>query len=223
MKRKLDIAKFGGFFLALVILIALYIVLTLQANAPKEAFTSATAEVVFANNVSMNLLSAHTEAGGYRTEICYDLPDQRDWQLTYPNERQNTILSVDDIRVSPFEEGTMYWRYDQNGKIVQRCQFLFFVVKVPLQAESVSLSIGKLYVRKPGQSDFCLEISQEMAERNYTITIDCTKPNGFDQTVYVRFPTELLSMDPVFKSIFKDTEWDFYSGPWSFTFPVNPK
>jgi hypothetical protein len=47
--------------------------------------------------------------------------------------------------------------------------------------------------------------------------------DAFDETVYLQFPTELLSIDPVFKKIFKDVTWEFYRGPWSFTFPVNPQ
>jgi hypothetical protein len=132
-------------------------------------------------------------------------------------------LSVSDIKAHPVEEGTMYWRYDENEKITQRCEFLLFAVKIPAHAQEISLDIEKLYTRESGQSDYCLEVSQEMAERNYSITIDCVKMDAFDETVYLQFPTELLSIDPVFKKIFKDVTWEFYRGPWSFTFPVNPQ
>lgn len=223
MIKKLSASKFGGFLLAVIIVLVLYAMLMVQTITRKDKLsTSATPNVVSANNVSMKLISAHIEGSGYRVEVCYDLPEERDWQLTYPIEPQGAVLSFGDIEVYPVEEGTMYWKYDQNEKIVQRCQYLFFAVKIPAQAGSVSLTIGKLYARSPEQPDYCLEVSREMAERNYSITIDCMKPDGFDGFVYVRFPTELLSMDPVFKRIFKDVKWNFYNGPWSFTFPVNP-
>jgi len=178
---------------------------------------------ISANNVTMKLISAHTEgSGSYRVELCYDLPDQRDWLLTYSNTFSNTTLSFADVKVHPIEEGTMYWKYDENGRITQRCEYLLFAVKIPSQNKNLSLRIGYLYAKEPGQPDYCLETSQKMVERNYPVTIDCMKINGFENMVYVKLPFELLSIDPVFKNIFKDVKWDFYNGPWSFTFPVNP-
>ncbi len=173
----------------------------------------------------MKLISAHTEGStGYRVELCYSLPDQRDWLLTSSNAFPGTTLSVADLdlRVYPVEEGTMYWKFDGDGKISQRCQFVFFVLQIPAPNETMSLRVERLYARKLGQSDYCLEVSQKMVERGYTVTIDCMKLDNMEGLVYVKFPTELISMDPVFQKIFQDVKWDTYAGPWSFTFPVNP-
>jgi len=224
MIKKLSVSKFGGFFLAGIVVLVLYVLLTIQTTTHTgELSTSVKPIVVSANNISMKLISAHTEgSNGYRVELCYNLPDQRDWQLTYPNEPQGATLSFRDIKVHPVEEGTMYWKYEENNKIIHRCQYLFFVIQIPSQAEMVSLSIDRLYARKLVQLDYCLEISRKMVERNYTVTIDCMKVTDFEGVVYVKFPTELLSVDPVFRNIFRDVKWDFYNGPWLFTFPVNP-
>jgi len=223
MIKKLNTPKSRGFLLAVVIGIVLYLVVMAQTEIGEEELpVRVTTNMVSVNNISMKLISAHMEGSGYRVELCYSLPDQRDWQLTYPSQLQGAVLSVGDAHVNPIEEGTMYWMYDQGGKIAQRCQYLYFTVKISAQTGSVSLTIEKLYARKPGQSDYCLEVSQKMADRNSTIEIDCMKMDGFEGLVYVKFPVELLSMDPIYKRIFKDVKWDFYHGPWSFTFPVNP-
>lgn len=222
MLKEPSALKFCGFLLAVIIVLALYAVFAAQTETHKEK-PSSTPNVASANNVSMRLISAHTEgSGGYRVELCYTLPDQRDWMLTYPNAPLDTTLSVASIEAKPVEEGTMYWKYDPGGKIVQRCQYLFFAIRIPAQAENVSLNIRTLYAREPGQSDYCLETSREMAERNDAITIDCMEVNNLEGLVYVKFPVELLSFDPVFKNIFRDVKWDTHAGPWSFTFPVNP-
>ncbi len=220
---KPNITKIWGFLLALASVAVFVLILTIKSGVGKveDGLSPATQEISV-NNITMRLINAHTDASGYRVEVCYDLPDQRDWLLTYPNDPQGVTLAVADVKASPVEEGTMYWRYDQSRKITQRCQYLFFALSISSQSEKISLEIGKLYAREPGQSDYCLETSQKMVERNYAVTIDCMKVNGFEDLVYVKFPTELLSMDPVFKNIFKDVKWDFYDGPWSFTFPVNP-
>lgn len=222
MIKKPDVSRIGGFLLAIVIVLALYIFMLQTENRKEELVVPVTPYIVSANNISLELISAHTEGSGYRVEVCYALPQQRDWQLTYPNEPQGTILSVADIKARPVEEGTMYWRSDQDGKLTQRCQYLYFALRVPSQENMVSLRVEKLYARELGQSDYCLEVSQKMVERNYSVTIDCMKVNGIEGLAYVKFPTELLSMDPVFKNIFRDVKWDTYAGPWLFSFPVNP-
>lgn len=224
MITKLNISKIGGFLLAIIIVAIFYVLFTLKTESGKieNLPKSISHEVVSANNISMKLISAHTEGSGYRVELCYNLPDQRDWLLTYPHESQSAILSVAEIQVSPIEEGTMYWKYDLGGKISQRCQYLFFAIQVPSQTGAISLRVGKLYARELVQSDYCLEVSQKMVERSYSVEIDCMNIDGMDGLVYVKFPVELLSMDPSFKKIFRDVKWDTYSGPWSFTFPVNP-
>jgi hypothetical protein len=223
MIKKLSDPKLGGFLLAGIIFFVLYVLFVVRPETRKEESpVPVTPNVVSVNKISMKLISAHTEGSGYRVEVCYNLPDQRDWQLTYPGEPQGASLSLGNTKVRPVEEGTMYWKYDQNGKITQRCQYLFFAVRIPVQTDALSLTIDRLYARRPGQSDFCLEVSRKMVERNYNVTIDCMKVNGFEGIVYVKFPTDLLLIDPVFKRIFRDMKWDFYHGPWTFTFPVNP-
>jgi hypothetical protein len=223
MMTKPNVSKMRGFLLALASIAVLILFFTIKTKVGKvEDKLSPATQEISVNNITMRLINAHTEASGYRVELCYDLPDQRDWLLTYPSNPQSIALTVTDVKASPVEEGTLYWRYDQSRKITQRCQYLFFALSIPSQSEKISLRVGRLYAREPGQSDYCLETSQKMVERNYPVTIDCMKVNGFEGLVYVKFPTELLSMDPVFKNIFKDVKWDFYDGPWSFTFPVNP-
>jgi hypothetical protein len=220
---KPNFSKRWGFLLALAGVAVFILILTIKSGVAKvEDGISPAAQEVSVNNITMRLINAHTEASGYRVEICYDLPDQRDWLLTHSNTFSNTTLSFADVKAYPVEEGTMYWKYDENGRITQRCEYLFFAVKTPAQNEKLSLQIGSLYAKEPGQSDYCLEVSQKMVERNYTVTIDCMEINGFEDLVYVKFPVELLTMDPIFKNIFRDVKWDFYDGPWSFTFPVNP-
>jgi len=223
MMIKPNVSKMWGFLLALASVAMFVLFFTIKTKVDKvEVKLTPAIQEISVNNITMKLINAHTEASGYRVEVCYDLPDQRDWLLTYPAESQGVTLAVADLKASPVEEGTMYWRYDQSRKITQRCQYLFFALSIPSQSENLSLAVGKLYARESGQSDYCLETSQKMVERNYTVTIDCMKVKGFEGLVYFRFPTELLSMDPVFKNIFRDVKWDFYDGPWSFTFPVNP-
>lgn len=219
---KPNFSRVGGFLLALAIVVTLYVVFVARTPSGSEDSTSTiTQELVSANNIAMELISAHTEGSGYRVEVCYELPDQRDWLLTNPNESQTTILFIADLKASPLEEGTMYWKYDRDGKIAKRCQYLFFALHIPSQKENLTLKIGRLYAREAGEPDYCLEVSQKMVERNFPVTIDCLQVDGLDGLVYVKFPVEFLSMDPVFRGIFKDAKWDTYAGPWSFTFPVN--
>jgi hypothetical protein len=230
MTNKLNVAKIGWFFLIAINIFLFYALITSKTGIGKmenpplpttviEAYTKET----YVNNVNMSLISAHTEGTyGYRVELCYNLPNQRDWMLTHSGTPSGTNLIVGDVTVSPIEEGTMYWKYDEQGMVMQRCQYLLFKISIPPQADMVFLKVETLYTKTSGQSDLCLETMQKMAERNSKIEIDCMKMNVFEGFVYTKFPVELLTMDPVYKRIFKDMNWDYYHGPWSFTFPVNP-
>jgi len=224
MTNKLNAAKLGGFLLVVIIILLSYILITSKTGTGKmENLTVPVVIEIYANNVNMSLISAHTEgSNGYRVEVCYDLPDQRDWMLAHSNMPSGTNLTAGDVTVSPMEEGTMYWKYDEQGMVAQRCEYLLFKISIPPQTDMVSLKVETLYTRAPGQSDRCLEVSRKMAERNSKIEIDCMNIEGFEDLVYLKFPVEILSGDPVYKRIFKDMSWDYYHGPWSFTFPVNP-
>ncbi len=223
MANKLNAAKTGGFLLVIIGLS--YILITSKTGTGKmENLTPPAVINTYANNIKMSLISAHTEgSNGYRVDVCYDLPDQRDWMLTHSNIPAGSNLTAGGVTVSPMEEGTMYWKYDEQGGITQRCEYLLFKISVPPQTDMVSLKVERLYTRASGQSDHCLEVSQKMAERNRTIEIDCMEIDGFEGLVYVKFPVDLFSTDPVYKRVFQDVKWDYYHGPWLFTFPVNPR
>lgn len=81
--------------LALAAVAALYVAFVARTPTGSEDLTAAiTQELVSVNNIGMELISAHTEGSGYRVEVCYNLPDQRDWLLTYPTESQTDRKSV---------------------------------------------------------------------------------------------------------------------------------
>jgi len=176
-----------------------------------------------ANGITMRLLTAHTEGVNYRVEVCYTLPDGQDWLLSSPDSPKSTYLSYLDKKVTPYEEGTMYWRFGTQGEIIERCEYLIFLVKPSEQIEALSLTVESLFARKVGEPDYCLEISQKMVERGYSVTIGCSTVKGIEGRVYVQFPLDALVMDPAYYNIVHQMKWDRHRGPWRFTFPVNPQ
>ena len=90
---KPNVSKFGGFLLAIASVVVAYIALTTKATPEKISDPiSPIVQEITSKNITVKLIGAHTEASGYRVELCYNLPDQRDWLLTYPNGSQSTIL-----------------------------------------------------------------------------------------------------------------------------------
>jgi hypothetical protein len=95
MKNNPNTPKFFGFLIAVVIIIVSFAIFTFQTNnQTAEPSTSNTPNIVSQNNITMQLISAHTEgSNGYRVEVCYNLPDQRDWLLTYPKSPLGTMFN----------------------------------------------------------------------------------------------------------------------------------
>lgn len=174
------------------------------------------------SGITMQLVNAHTEGLGYRTELCYTLPDQKDWLLNGKDTQSGAVLNVMGDQLRPLEEGTMYWKYDQDGNVIERCEYLLFPATQFPENGKLSLTVPTLYGRISGQPDYGSAIRDKIAEKGLNLTMDYAEIKGFPGFVWLRFPIALLRSDPAYKSILQNVRFDYHQGPWSFSFPVNP-
>ncbi|MBM3179301.1 MAG: hypothetical protein FJZ86_03000 [Chloroflexi bacterium] len=78
------------------------------------------------NDITIRLLGSHQNGENYQVDICYTLPDDRDWLLAY---RGNEVtLGVQDRVFLPVEEGTIGWLPSTDGSKTERCEYLLFPV-----------------------------------------------------------------------------------------------
>lgn len=178
---------------------------------------------VNSSGVSMRWLVGHSEWGDhYRVELCYSLPDQRDWLLSNPLSRTSPLLRMGGEEVLPIEEGTMYWHIDADGQITERCSYLLFYGQPFLNEKTLTLHIRSIEAPKAGQPDICQEVRDTQGQRGQELTISCIERVGFTTKLIERLPLFDLHNDATLRRPIDLLERDVVNGEWTFTFPINP-
>lgn len=171
----------------------------------------------------MRWLGGHSEWGDhYRVELCYSLPDQRDWLLSNPSGRTTPLLKLGEEEVLPIEEGTMYWRIDENGQVAERCSYLLFFGQPLPSQELLTLRVRSIEAPKVGQPEVCQQMRDIQGQRGQELTISCIERPGFAMKLIERLPLFALHYDSTLRRPMDLLERDIVNGEWTFTFPSNP-
>ncbi|MBV6400941.1 MAG: hypothetical protein CNIPEHKO_01236 [Anaerolineales bacterium] len=164
------------------------------------------------DGVTMSVAGAHQEGEYFQTDICFSLPDDRDWLLT--SRPDDAVLNVNGQIYTVSEEGVLDIRVASDGVGIEKCQYLLFPVKVDDGAD-LSLFLNKIYVSEPDKVD-CPTLQKQLDEKKSKITVSCpTEPNvgGFG---VIQKP---LSMDNETAYEFAlDILTDARRAPWVFYF-----
>lgn len=172
-----------------------------------------------ANGIDAQLVRFQPEGAKYRLEICYDLPDRRDWLLTNPDDPETTFVQFDEYQISPIEEGTIRWLYSSEDEIVGRCQYLIFARPDPVFREA-KLVVSSLFAYETDYSD-CESLRHKMAEKYRFIGFECMGVAGIEGVAMVRVPIEYFG-DRTLRNDFSNLMTKQQNGPWSFTFFIAP-
>jgi hypothetical protein len=168
------------------------------------------------NDITVRLLGSHQNGENYQVDVCYTLPDNRDWLLAYRGNE--VILSVQDKTFFPVEEGTIEWISDTDGSKIERCEYLLFPVIIDEQITNVKLSLQQISVSPPEALD-CLAIQKELDEIKSEIKIRCNLGDGSSGVDILSKPenlTYLAAKDIVYNVII-----DAHTGPWEFDISIN--
>lgn len=164
------------------------------------------------NDISMSVAGAHQEGEYFQVDVCYSLPDNRDWILT--SRPEDAVLRVDGQSYTIREEGILDLKSNSDGVVTERCQYLLFPAEVQNGANLV-LTLQKIYVSEPDKVD-CPALQTQLDERKSGIAVACpTDPNvgGFGIS---RKPA---SMDnETAREFALDVLTDARRGPWDFHF-----
>lgn len=180
---------------------------------PLESYQSASA-----NGVGMQLVRFQPEGVNYRLEICYDLPDSRDWMLTNPESPEATFIQFEEYQISPLEEGTIKWLYAADGEITGRCQYLIFVRPDPVFRE-ITLVVNSLFSFETDYSE-CEGLRRKMAEKYRSVGLQCMEVMGIKGVALVQVSIEYFN-DRALRNDFSDLMTMRLNGPWSFTFLID--
>ncbi len=206
-------AMFGAFFA--VIQIA-------KASAQNElnGFTQpdladidllADGDTVTVDGITLRLIGAHQQGENYQVDICYTLPDGRDWLLA---DRGNEVfLTIGEKIIYPLEEGTIDWIFAPDGLMSERCEYLLFPIMIAKDVTRFKLTIAQISV-SPSEILDCPDIQKKLVEVNNGVKIECYVGNGQSGITVVENSTDMAEAeikDMVYKIIA-----DAKPGPWEF-------
>ncbi len=169
------------------------------------------------NDVTMKFLGAHWEGNYLQVDICYTLPDDRDWLLT--DRPADATLVVADLSMDLVEEGTLDWKFAEDGTQAERCEYLLFSIKTSQAAKEATLILKKIIISAPERSD-CVAIQKELDRTDESIVLECPSPDqmGVGGFTIRQKPDDLTMTEAV--EIARDIEGDARKGPWVFTFSL---
>lgn len=171
-----------------------------------------------ANGIGMQLVRFQSEGINYRLEICYDLPDGRDWMLTNPDSPESTFIQFDEYQISPLEEGTIKWLYATDGEITGRCQYLIFVRPDPVFRE-IELIVNSLFLFETDYSK-CEELRRKIAEKYRFVGLECMAVVGIKDVVFAQVPLEYFG-DRGLRNDLGNLITMRHNGPWVIKFFID--
>jgi len=202
------------FFLLLIALSAFVVGSKFIVNASngEDVNSNPSVKELAINDVTMSIVNAHQEGEYFQVDVCYSLPDDRDWILT--SHPDDAVLRVDSQSYTIREEGVLDLKFNSDGIASEKCQYMLFPVEVKNGANLV-LSLKKVYVSEPDKVD-CPSLQRQLDERKSNIKVSCpTEANigGFGVT------QKPMSMnDEAAHEFALDVLTDARRGPWVFHF-----
>jgi hypothetical protein len=175
-------------------------------------------EKVSANEITIRLLGAHQNGDYFQVDLCYPLPDDRDWLLT--DKGNEVSLSLNKKTVYPIEEGTIDWVYATDGVKTERCEYLLFPVVIGKDETDIKLTVSQISISEPEILD-CPNIQKKLNEANSGVTIECFAGEGNSGIKILENSTNMTETDV--RELVHKIIVDAQTGPWEFIIKVpNP-
>jgi len=175
-------------------------------------------EQIEANGVTLRLINAFQNGDYFQVNLCYTLPDDRDWLLA--DKGNEVFLNVKEKLIYPFEEGTIDWIFTDDGIRSERCEYLLFPVVVDKDVTYLTLTVTQLSVSQPEILD-CPAIQKQLNDANSDLTIECYSGDGSSGIKIIEKPADMTELDA--RELMHKLMIDAQSGPWEFNIQVpNP-
>jgi hypothetical protein len=211
--RNVTLIGWTCFFLLLIALSTFVVGSKFIANASNgEGDESLSVRELTINDIAISVVGTHQEGEYFQVDVCYSLPDDRDWILT--SRPDDAVLRVDGQPYTIREEGVSDLKFNSDGIASEKCQYMLFPVEVKNGANLV-LSLKKIYVSEPDKVD-CPALQKQLDELKSNIRVTCPteanvggfgvtqKPSSMDSDTAQEFALDVLT--------------DARRGPWVFHF-----
>lgn len=163
------------------------------------------------NDITFRLVAAHQSGENYQVDLCFTLPDSRDWLIA--DRGDEVTLSINQEIFFPVEEGTITWIPSPDGVKMERCEYLLFPVVVDKDSQDVKLTLRQISVSPPETLD-CPAIQNKLDEANSNIKIKCNIGNGRSGVDILARPSSVTELNA--RNIIHAIIIDARLGPWEF-------
>jgi hypothetical protein len=177
--KKNNLSRLLGWSMFFLLLVALFTFVssTLSiANAgtdgsdnQQQATSNASVTELAFDGVTMYVSGAHQEGEHFQVDVCFSLPDERDWLLT--SRQHDAILNVNGRAHTVIEEGILDIKFNSDNRATEKCRSLLFPVKVE-DGANLTLSLKKIYVSEPEKVD-CPALQKQLDDEKSEIEVSC--------------------------------------------------
>ncbi len=211
MKKKILKPSWLIIILAVFIIAAAVFALLKTAN-PTLAGTNDRELKSTQSGVTMYVAGSRQEGDYYRVDLCFTLPDDRDWGLA--EREEDAVLAVDWVLIPIREEGWMSTNLNEAGEALERCKMIRFPVQVQDGAQ-LKLTVQKIYVALDDVLD-CPALQAKLDAKDSGLVIDCINQphvSGFDVVVKPEGMTDIAA-----RLLANEIITEAIRGPWIFEF-----
>lgn len=138
-------------------------------NNQQQAISDVSVTELTFDGVTMYVSDAHQEGEHFQIDVCFSLPDDRDWLLT--SRPDDAVLDVNGETYNVSEEGVQDIKFASDGTVAEKCQYLLFPVKVE-DGANLTLSLKKIYVSEPEKVD-CPALQKQLDDEKSEIEVSC--------------------------------------------------
>lgn len=166
---------------------------------------------VEANGIIVRLTKAFQNGDHFQVNLCYTLPDDRDWLLV--DKGNEVFLKVKGQAIHPIEEGTIAWIFTADGVKSERCEYLLFPTVVDKGITGLGVTITQLSVSQPEVLD-CPAIQKRLDDAKSNLAIECVREEGTSGFNILKKPVGMNELDA--RELVHKVVVDARSGPWEF-------
>lgn len=182
--KKNNLSRLLGWTMFFLLLVALFTFVsstlsianagTAGSNNQQQAISDVSVTELTFDGVTMYVSDAHQEDEHFQVDVCFSLPDDRDWLLT--SRPDDAVLNVNGHTYTVREEGVLDIKSASDNVGTEKCQYLLFPVKVEDET-NLTLFLKKIYVSEPEKVD-CPTLQKQLDDEKSEIKVLCpTEPN----------------------------------------------
>lgn len=182
------------------------------ANNVKEVTEAVDYKSISTNHITLDLVRGYQDEDHFQVDICYTLPDQRDWLIDI--SPSDTLLKINGENYAVSEARMSSRNKGLDGNFNMRCEGLLFPVQQTTVGTPFQISISKIFVSESETID-CPLIQKKIEVKQPGILIQCANGKHMSGFHAISWPAEMTQK--VANELAHDIVNDAQTGPWIFT------